>query len=545
MSTEHQRYSPQNQMDRIARYAHLNGIEIVRTYADLGRSGLTLEGREGLANLLSDVVSGRADYNLILVYDVTRWGRFQDVDESAYYEFVCRRCNVRIEYCAEQFRNDGTTSSALLKTIKRTMAGEYSRELSDKTFAGQCRLTTLGFKAGGQPGYGLRRLLVDEHGRPKQILQRGQYKSLQTDRVLLVPGRKEELDVIKEIFKRCTEKKETPGAIARWLNARGVAFQDGKAWARHSVRDILLNPKYTGVNFYYRSTQKLHTKQRRNSPEKWILGPAAFSPIISEQQFRRATEIFAGRKRARLTKTELLDAARTVLARHGKISGKLIRQTKGVPCEQSFRNHFGGLITLYRLIGYKLPPSSNWTERRHANRQAKAAHLSWMVEQLRANGATVEYGLYGTRILVNDELTLSLRIATFRRHQHLGAYWQVGLQRSLQTDVTIIARLAPDSWEVMDYLLFPRSEVLPTILRLRSKNSSWWENYRFENLDYLFRLARRRSIRGEFKWYPRPKTLRLASAAQQTNPLSLSSEGKSAKHLSVPLLCNSAEKPDL
>ena len=150
MSTEHQRYSPQNQMDRIARYAHLNGIEIVRTYADLGRSGLTLEGREGLANLLSDVVSGRADYNLILVYDVTRWGRFQDVDESAYYEFVCRRCNVRIEYCAEQFRNDGTTSSALLKTIKRTMASEYSRELSDKTFAGQCRLTTLGFKAGGK-----------------------------------------------------------------------------------------------------------------------------------------------------------------------------------------------------------------------------------------------------------------------------------------------------------------------------------------------------------------------------------------------------------
>lgn len=315
MSTEHQRYSAENQKDRIARYARVHGIEIVRTYADLGRSGLTLEGREGLANLLGDVVSWRADYNLILVYDVTRWGRFQDVDESAYYEFVCRRCNVRVEYCAEQFRNDGTPSSALLKTMKRTMAGEYSRELSDKTFAGQCRLTRLGFKAGGQPGYGLRRLLVDEKGRPKQILKHGQYKSLQSDRVLLVPGPTEETKVIKEIFQRNAEKDESPGAIARALNARGVPNQFGKPWERHHVRDILVNPKYTGINFYYRTTQKLHTKQQRNSPEKWVRGPAAFPPIVSEEQFKRVTEILAMRRRKYLNKTELLEGAQSPFRR--------------------------------------------------------------------------------------------------------------------------------------------------------------------------------------------------------------------------------------
>src|SRR5262249_58634031 len=119
MSTEHQQYSIQNQMDVISRYAQQQGIQIVRTYTDPGRSGLTLEGREGLANLLSDVVGGRANYSVILVYDVSRWGRFQDVDESAHYEFVCKRSNTSVHYCAEQFQNDGSIPSTLMKTIKR------------------------------------------------------------------------------------------------------------------------------------------------------------------------------------------------------------------------------------------------------------------------------------------------------------------------------------------------------------------------------------------------------------------------------------------
>jgi hypothetical protein len=53
------------------------------------------------------------------------------------------------------------------------MTGEYSRELSAKVFAGQCRLIELGFRQGGSPGYGLRRVLVDQNGLMKTELQRG------------------------------------------------------------------------------------------------------------------------------------------------------------------------------------------------------------------------------------------------------------------------------------------------------------------------------------------------------------------------------------
>src|SRR5688572_9309674 len=83
MSTEHQKYSTENQAAAIQRYADEHGISIVRTYADEGRSGISLKRREALKKLISDVQHGDADFSIILVYDVSRWGRFQDTDESA------------------------------------------------------------------------------------------------------------------------------------------------------------------------------------------------------------------------------------------------------------------------------------------------------------------------------------------------------------------------------------------------------------------------------------------------------------------------------
>jgi DNA invertase Pin-like site-specific DNA recombinase len=90
MSTDHQQFSIDNQADAIKRYAEDQGFEIIRTYIDEAKSGLALKHRLGLAKLLSDVVGGPQPFKAILVYDVSRWGRFQDADESAYYEFLCK-----------------------------------------------------------------------------------------------------------------------------------------------------------------------------------------------------------------------------------------------------------------------------------------------------------------------------------------------------------------------------------------------------------------------------------------------------------------------
>ena len=188
MSTEHQQYSTSNQMDVIREYAKKLGFTIVKEYSDQGKSGLNMEGRESLGEMLKDVKEGRAEYSVILVYDVSRWGRFQNPDESAFYEYACQQAGVFVHYCAEQFSNDGSPVSTIIKSIKRTMAGEYSRELSTKVYQGACRLVKLGFRQGGAAGYGLRRVLVDANGVKKAELKMGEQKSLQTDRVVLVAG---------------------------------------------------------------------------------------------------------------------------------------------------------------------------------------------------------------------------------------------------------------------------------------------------------------------------------------------------------------------
>ena len=242
MSTEHQQYSPENQLEIICQYAGAHNMEIVREYSDHGRSGLNIAGRDGLNQLMVDVEATRITSTSLLVYDVSRRGRFQDVDESAYYEYVLKKAEIRVHYCAEQFENDGSMSSSVLKTLKRSMAAAYTRELSVKVFSGQCRLIELGFRQGGPAGFGLRRQLIDRNPAPKGLLGLGARKSLQTDRIVLVPGPEQEIEVVQQIYTRFVTDMQTEREIAEQLNGAGILGEHGRPWTRATVHQVLTNP---------------------------------------------------------------------------------------------------------------------------------------------------------------------------------------------------------------------------------------------------------------------------------------------------------------
>ncbi|MGA8341148.1 MAG: recombinase family protein, partial [Candidatus Sulfotelmatobacter sp.] len=173
MSTDHQQYSLLSQTTAIRQYADVHGFTLMKTYEDPGKSGLSLKYRKGLGSLLHDVVSGDQLYKAILVYDVSRWGRFQDTDEAAHYEFVCKSAGVPVHYCAEPFTSDITMPNTIMKALKRVMAGEYSRELGVKVNRAKRIVAELGFRAGGAAGYGLRRMLLSGDGKRKRLLERG------------------------------------------------------------------------------------------------------------------------------------------------------------------------------------------------------------------------------------------------------------------------------------------------------------------------------------------------------------------------------------
>ena len=491
MSTEHQKYSTENQAEIIARYADRRGYEIVQTYADEGKSGLRLDGREALKKLISDVRRGLAEYKAILVYDVSRWGRFQDADESAYYEFICREAGIAVEYCAEQFENDGSLSATIIKSMKRAMAGEYSRELSAKVFTGQCRLIGLGFRQGGAPGYGLRRQLIDEFRRPKAVLSRGEQKSLQTDRVILTPGPSEEIETVRRVYRMFVVQRQSEAQIATELNDQGLVTDLGRPWSRGTVHQLLTNEKYIGNNVYNRVSFKLKQKRVANARDRWVRADGAFEPVVEVDFFEAAQRIIEERSK-RLTDAELLDQLSALLSRTGCLSGLVIDEVDEMPSSSTYRHRFGSLMRAYQLVGYDPGRDYRYVE---INRALRAIHPDIVNETI---GKIESLGGHAKRhpetdlVLINDELTTSIVIARCLRTGAGALRWKIRLDAALRPDITIAVRMNPDNETVHDYYLLPWIDFGSVgNVRLCEDNGVFLDAYRFESLNPFFHLTRR------------------------------------------------------
>lgn len=352
MSTDDQEHSIANQHDAIEAYAGKNGIEIVRTYADAGKSGLTIAGRPGLRQLMADVQTGAADFSLILVYDVSRWGRFQDADEGAYYEYLCRRAGISIVYCAEQFSNDQSIGSTIIKNIKRAMAGEYSRELSAKTFAGQARIARMGYRLGGPAMYGYRRMLLGQGGRPKGMMKFGERKSIETDRIMLVPGPPEEIRTVRWIYRTYATGHLAPVDIARKLTRRKVP-PPGKRWAQHTILRILSNEAYAGTNVWNRKSAKLRSGQVQNKPDLWVRHDNAHEAIVDRKLFGQVQKVLESRRLPRLSSAELLRRLKAAWKRHRRLTQKIVNADPQLPHTHSYWYRFGSIMRAYELIGYR------------------------------------------------------------------------------------------------------------------------------------------------------------------------------------------------
>lgn len=353
MSTESQTYSLQHQQAALEAYAGRCGFEIVRTYADGAISGLTLRKRPGLQALLADVLTGSPGFRAILIYDVSRWGRFQDVDESAHYEFLCRQAGVRVDYCAEPFENDGTLVAALLKAMKRAMAAEKSRDLSQTITHAKRRMGLKGFWPGGNPGLGLRRAAVDAAGAVTLIFQPGERNGLKGRRIRVMPGPPDEVALVREAFRLFTGRRTTPNAVARALNiARPNGFQ-GRPWTQAQVRRLLSNELYVGARILGKAHVVLGECERRPACE-WIAVAGALPAIVSAKTFAAAQRRL--QRHRVFTDEALLDGLRAIVAKHGRLSHSLIARDRASASPSVYRKRFGSLLAAYQRVGYEPTP---------------------------------------------------------------------------------------------------------------------------------------------------------------------------------------------
>jgi DNA invertase Pin-like site-specific DNA recombinase len=487
MSTEHQQYSTANQMVVILEYAKQHGCEIVKVYSDEGKSGLNIQGRNELTRMIQDVQSGQATFSCILVYDVSRWGRFQDADESAHYEYVCRQAGIAVHYCAEQFVNDGSPVSTIVKGVKRAMAGEYSRELSTKVFQGACRLIQCGYKQGGTAGFGLRRMLIDQNGNRKTLLKMGEQKSIQTDRVVLVAGPEDEVETVRWIYQVFLKGQVEP-EIAASLNARDILTDFQRPWTRGTIHQVLINEKYIGNNVYHRTSFKLKQKHVTNPPDRWVRANGVFQKIIEPEQFQKVQTIILERSR-KLTDEEMLEKLRSLLSRHGWISGILIDEAEDLPSSAAFRHRFGSLVAAYRLIGYDPQIDYSFIE---INRRLRKEHREMVlsvVQRIEALGALAVWNEETELLSVNNELRVSI---VFCRHTSTGAgasRWLIRLDASLKPDITVAVRMDATNEGIRDYYLLPSIDMTWENLRVAEENGVYLDAYRYDTLDYFLTMA--------------------------------------------------------
>ncbi|MBA5690566.1 recombinase family protein [Rugamonas apoptosis] len=447
MSTEQQGQSIALQLDYIARYAAAAECEVVKVYRDEGKSGLDARRRAGLQQLMRDIGDGQPGFDRVLVYDVSRWGRFQDVDESAYYEYLCSRGGVRVVYCAERFANDGSPLAHIIKSVKRTMAAEFSRALSERTFDAHAFLLARGYKPGGAAGFGLRRLSVRADGSVRRMLEEGERKCHPTDRVVLAPGPAAEQRTVRRIFRLYTEQGLSYCGVARTLNAEGVAAA-GRAWSATLVKGILHNEKYCGNLLYNRSTARLGGRRHMNERSLWLRHEGAHTAIVSPAVFAAAQRQQTLRRG--LDTGGVLARLRGIYDRSGTLNYRLIDAEPGMPHAALVKKMFGSLHRAYRLA---LAPVGDdlacWRTAAHSE--------AWLRLFEAVLDCIVHAGGHAQRtpnraVIMFDEC-ISLRVAVTRCRSRGGTLGWVVPAQAANTDFVLCGLMGQDGTAIVHYAL--------------------------------------------------------------------------------------------
>ncbi|HHU6484395.1 TPA: recombinase family protein [Klebsiella pneumoniae] len=495
MSTDHQQYSLHNQSEYIKDYAEKNNMKIAYTYDDAGKSGVSIIGRHSLQQLLSDVEQKKIDIQAVLFYDVSRFGRFQNSDEAAYYSFLFERNGVDLIYCSEPIpTKDFPLESSVILNIKRSSAAYHSRNLSEKVFIGQANLIKLGYHQGGMAGYGLRRLLVDENGIAKEILGFRKRKSIQTDRVILIPGPKNEIKIVNSIYDLFIDDNMPEFIIAERLNEQNIPAENGTLWTRAKIHQILTNEKYIGNNIYNKTSSKLKSRLVKNPKNEWVRCDKAYKPIISKKKYNKAQEIIQLRS-VHLTNEELLEKLKQKLEYNGKLSGFIIDEDDTGPSSSVYRTRFGGLLRAYTLIGYKPEHDYIYIQINEALRSFYSGIIEDFKGEILKSNCYIDEYKYAPMLYINDEFLISVLITKCTHMKSGKLRWKVRFDNSQKADITIVIRMDSQNISPLDFYIIPKIENEYSKMWMTETNNIRLDLYRFDNLDKLLQIITRMKVR--------------------------------------------------
>ncbi len=425
------------QRDRVRRWAAENGVEIIHEFADAGKSGLNAEDRPAFNDLMDNWVSQRNDFHYVLCLDVSRWGRFQDIDLSAQYSAICKKHNKLVIYTTIGKPRENDPLYPVYVQFERFRDAQYSKELSDKVWRGCVKISEQGYWPGGSPPYGLRRLLLDEKREPLHVLDPGQRKGIQNQRVTLVEGDADEVIVIRRIFHEFVELLHSEYRIAEGLNTDGIVSPGGRRWGAGGVLGRLRNEAYVGTLIYNRTSQKLKTPSRPNPPDAWIRTPEAFGAIVSPEQFTRAQEILEER-RHKYDPDRLLGQLDTLYKQYGVFRSTLLRTDDDFASPSTYAHHFGSLDLAFQQL---------YREQREKARAVVHDQIRQHVGDVLA---------YADFLVLDQKLALAVEPAVPVSSGY-SAYWPIRPDHRHVIDITLGVLLADShDLDILGYVALPR-----------------------------------------------------------------------------------------
>ena len=458
------------QREQVRQFAAENGIEIIKEFADHGKSGLSTEGRDNFKRMLEMVVDTTIDFKYILVLDVSRWGRFQDIDMSAHYRALCKKYGREVVYTTIGFPKEDDPMHFMQLNFEGYRAATYSRELSGKVFRGCVKIAQQGFRAGAQAPYGLARLLLDEQHNPVQILKPGQRKSIQNQRVTLTPGDKKEQAVIKRIFHDFVYERITPKEIADQLNKNRIASRGGGKWDGSSVLSVLKNELYVGTMVYNKTASRLQARTKHNPKDMWIRTEDAFEAVVDKDTFYRAQKILERQEEERkrlYSREDMLEKLNDLYQLYGVIRAKQIAARKNMVSVHAYTREFSSLDMAYQNM---------FPDVLERTRKKVAALLKTQTEDIE------EYEDY---VVLNGCFSILIQPSIPVPYGY-GAYWSFRPDQRVEIDVTLGVPLSNNKkYDILGYLFFPRLMIPGKSLKIFSSSEGNLDLYGYQNLDMI------------------------------------------------------------
>ncbi len=389
---------------------------------------------------------------------------------SGHYRSLCRQYGKEVVYTSMGFSSLNDPMRYLLLSVEGFRAAAYSRELSDKVFKGCVKIAEQGFHAGGMPPYGLNRLLLDEEHNPIQVLESGQRKSIQNQRMVLTPGDDDEVITIRRIFTDFVHKGWDPKEIAHLLNNEGVPSPGNRKWSGQAVRSILANELYIGTMVYNKTGQKLLSKTKRNPREEWIRTESAFPAIIDRKLFDQAQAIFKEQKEEYARKhsiEDMISKLKNLYERYGLVTARQISNRKDMLSPEAYTRKFHSLGMAFQ----KMFPDVLFQTTRIVEKM------------LRAKATTVE--LFGDYYVLNDTLSVLIQPSVPVPFGYR-TFWAFRPDPRVEVDLTLGVPLGSDkNSDILGFLAFPRLFVDPSSIRLFSSSEGRLDLHGYADLGFI------------------------------------------------------------